>query len=105
MASALSNGLGGGHCHEVDYIICAAAPRKVVHGTGQSLENGADGLHATQSLGNLVADISRLEIGEDEHVCMTCNRAARGFLFADFRNDCCIECGRYVWIGIKVCRV
>ena len=55
---------GGYGVHDV---VDGTAARKVVAGTGKSLKNG-EARRAAQTLGDLVADVARLQIWEDEHV-------------------------------------
>ena len=58
---------GGDDSHLVDLVGIAAAAQ-VVDGSGQTLQDGAVGLEAAQTLGDLVADVAGLDCGEDEGV-------------------------------------
>ena len=58
---------GGDDGHGVDLLGVAAAA-EVVDGGIQAQQDGAVGVKAAQTLGDLVADVARVDVGEDEGV-------------------------------------
>ena len=67
-------GLDGGHGDGVHDVHHRAAARKVVAGAGQALEDG-EARRAAEALGDLVADVAGLQVGKDEDVRASRNRA------------------------------
>ena len=75
-----------------------AAKRKTLH-------DGAD-CHATaETLCELVADVARVEVGEHEHIGVTCDGAVGGFLFPDAFDDSGVELELSVHIDVGVRRL
>ena len=62
--------------HLVD-LLGVAAPGEIVDGGVEALEDGAVGLVAAQALGDLIADVARLDVGEYEGVGVAGHLAAR----------------------------
>ena len=60
--------LGGEHAIDgdgIDDILNAAAPGKVERRLPEPLDDRADGLGASETLGHLVTDITGIEVGKD----------------------------------------
>ena len=72
---------------DVHDILNGAAAGQVVDRLGKTLDDRADGLRVAQTLHQLVADVARLQIREDQHVRLAGNRAARALQFADGGNE------------------
>ena len=53
---------------DVGEVLHRAAARDVVHGLVEALEDRADRAGAAEPLGDLVGDVARVEVGEDEDV-------------------------------------
>ena len=70
-----SHHCGGDDGHLVD-LVGIAATAKVVDGSSQTLQDGAQSLVATQTLGDLVTDVAGLDGGEDEGVGVAGNGRA-----------------------------
>src|SRR5688572_30433479 len=51
-----------------DDVVDARAAREIAQGARESLQHGADRLRAPEMLRQLVRDVARTEIGENEHV-------------------------------------
>ena len=58
---------GGDNGHRIDLLRVAAAG-EVVDGGVQAEQDGAVGVEVAETLGDLVADIARVDVGEDESV-------------------------------------
>ena len=58
--------------HLVDVIYRAAAA-EVVYRTGDTLEDRTDCICTTESLNELVSDVTYLEAWEYKYICMTCD--------------------------------
>ena len=71
----LSHHCSGDDGHLVD-LVSVAATGQVIDGSGQALQDGAVGLEAAQTLGDLVADVAGLDGGEDEGVGIACDRGS-----------------------------
>ena len=67
-------GLNGGDGDHADDVGGRAAARQVVHRGGDALQHGSDCLGAAQTLGDLVADVAGVEVGEDKHVGLASDR-------------------------------
>ena len=77
---------GGDQGHLVDLLGIAAAGQ-VVDGGVQALENGAVGFKAAQALGNLVADVAGVDVGEDEGVGIAGDLGAGSLQLADLGSN------------------
>ena len=78
-----SDQCGGDQGHLVDLLGVAAA-RQIIDGGVQALQDGAVGLKAAQTLGNLVADVAGVDVGEDKGVGVTGNLGAGSLQLTDF---------------------
>ena len=58
--------------HVID-VINRAATRQIVYWTGDTLKNRTDSDSVTQTLNQLIADISNLEVREYKYVSLTSN--------------------------------
>ena len=76
----------GDQGHLVDLLGIAAAGQ-VVDGGVQALENGAVGFKAAQALGNLVADVAGVDVGEDEGVGIAGDLGAGSLQLADLGSN------------------
>src|ERR1700674_594478 len=72
------DGLQRGDGHDVHDILGRTAARKIVGRPVQSLQDGPDGLRAGQPLDQLISNITRIEIGKDQHVGPAGDRGSRG---------------------------
>ena len=72
-------------------LLGIAAPGEVVDGGVEALEDGPVGLIAAQALGNLVADVARLDVGEDEGVGVAGHLAPGELQLADGGGDGGVE--------------
>mmetsp|Transcript_75607 Transcript_75607/g.214191 ORF Transcript_75607/g.214191 Transcript_75607/m.214191 type:complete len:381 (+) Transcript_75607:87-1229(+) len=68
-------------------VLGAAAAREVVARPAEPLQDGAHRLGACQALGQLVADVARLQAGEHEHVGAAGHRGAWRLRLPDARHD------------------
>jgi hypothetical protein len=68
-------------------VVSRATAGEIVQGHGKSLEHRTVGLCFAQTLDQLVADVSGVQVGEDQHVGLSGNRAAGSLGFADAGND------------------
>ena len=75
----------------VDDVVGLAAAREIVRGFGQPLENRPDGGRAGQPFGQLVADVSRIDVGEDQDVRASGDGGALRLRFADGRHEGGVE--------------
>ena len=66
--------------------MCAAAARQVVDGGGDALGHRAERLGVRQALHQLVADVARIKVGEDQAVCLAGNLAVGGLRSAHGRH-------------------
>ena len=82
---------GGDQGHLVDLLGIAAAGQ-VVDGGVQALENGAVGFKAAQALGNLVADVAGVDVGEDEGVGIAGDLGAGSLQLADLGSNGSVRC-------------
>ena len=62
--SDLSRSVECGDRHGVEHVVSGAAAGEVVDGTPEPLEQGSDGAGSRQPLGELVGDITRIEVGK-----------------------------------------
>ena len=60
-------------CHHLVDVVYRAAAAKVVDRTGDTLEDWSDSVCVTESLNELVADVTNLEAWEHENISVTCN--------------------------------
>jgi len=60
---------------DVDDVFGAAASGEIICRFGQSLGNRTDGVGSSKPLDKLVPDVSSIELGEDEAVCLACDDA------------------------------
>ena len=67
-----------------------ASAAEVIDRRSDTLENRSYGVRAGEALNEFVADVSSLEIREDEHVCFAGNRAARSFGSSDGFDECSV---------------
>ena len=81
---------GGDNGHLVD-LVSVAATGQIIDGRGQALQDGAVGLEAAQALGDLVADVAGLDVGEDEGVGVAGHGRAGELQLAHFGSHGGIE--------------
>ena len=62
----LGGGLEEGYADRSHDVLGGAAAGEVVHRLGEALEVGADRVRAAEALGDLVADVAGVEVGEME---------------------------------------
>ena len=67
-------------------IMCAAAARQVVDRGGDALGHRAERLGVRQALHQLVADVARIKVGEDQAVRLAGNLAVGGLRSAHGRH-------------------
>ena len=84
---SLSKGDGAGY----DDILNGAASGKVADRFGEPLKNRAVRFCARQALNKLIADVARLEIGEDQGVRLSGDLGVRRFGCGDGRDDRSVE--------------
>src|SRR5205823_15055763 len=76
-----------GNRRHVENVITGGSAREIATGAAQALNDRPDGNSATESLHQLVGDVSRIQGWEDEHVRSTCNRAARSLSQPDVVDE------------------
>ena len=79
---------GDGH-HLVD-VVHRTAAAEVVHGTCNTLQDGADGLCSAQALHQLVGDVAHLEAGHHEHIGPSGDVTAGSLLGTHTGHQCCV---------------
>ena len=78
----------GNHLVDVVYRTSAA---EVVHRTCDALQNRTYCHCVAKTLYKFVRNVSYLKAWEYEHVCLSCDVAARSFLLSNSRNECCVS--------------
>lgn len=73
------------------YVLSAAAARQIVERLRESLADRSDGYESAQTLGYLIADVACVDVGEDEHVCLTRDLAVRSLDLRHLGNERRIE--------------
>ena len=73
--------------HLIDFLRVAAAGEVVDRGI-QTLQDRAIGSEAAEALGDFIADVAGLDLGENEGVGITGDLAARELQLADNRANC-----------------
>ena len=64
--------LNGGDCDNAYHLLNAAAPGKIVYGSGETLEEAVC-VGFADTLDQLVADVACLKVREDEDVGLSCD--------------------------------
>ena len=72
-------------------LVSVAAAGQIVDRRIQTLQNRAVSIEAAQTLRNLIANVARVDVREDEGVCIACNLGTRCFELADFRSNRCVK--------------
>ena len=73
----LSNCLVTGDGDQFIHIVDGAAAGEVVAGLGEALQHGTDGFGTSQTLDELIGDVTDFEAGEHEGVGLAGDGAAR----------------------------
>ena len=66
------HGLAGGDGYHLVDVIDGAAATEVIDGTGDTLEDGTDGIGVAEALYEFGADVADFEVGEYEHIGLSC---------------------------------
>ena len=69
--------------NNVHDIFNAATAGQIKRGLLETLNDGSDSFRSAEALGNLVRDVSCVEVGEYEDIGLAGNRAARRFALTD----------------------
>ena len=96
------DGIGAAYSNDVSNVFRRAATGQVEDRFIQALDQGAKSRCVSETLNHLVADVSSIEVREDEDVSVAGNFGARCFVFANFRYESSVSLEFAVEVEVDV---
>lgn len=96
------DGIGAAYSNDVSNVFRRAATGQVEDRFIQALDQGAKSRCVSETLNHLVANVSSIEVREDEDVSVAGNFGARCFVFANFRYESSISLEFAVEVEVDV---